>query len=869
MQRSLSFTNQSKGFVFSLEVLIALVIFASFIQIAYFNESIEENYLDEFSFRELVSNSLIVLDENGTALDLLDSNIPNDEKVSAIYEQIKSLLPKNASLFIRVTAFDTNSTKCAVTRAPEDCFAKTDGFNELGPSPPLNKNVEHSQIVLASKIVPQECRIEAVFSPNFFRERKILFEEKKERVFFEGETDLNLFFDVNSTPSSEAICGQDIVVDMSVSVPDYNLIYGRNSADVSLILDRSGSMDEVTVSKGKVGSNTVQGGEIISSNIHLSSGSFNEGTKSSFFGYCFNYGNWKNLYSLVVDENIASSTSLSVIMSYSGYAGQCGNPRLRILAPNSSYLPSSKGVVGSNGTATVNIGSPISQGTYVIQGWSDESINYDINLASSRMISWVKISDYSPDPSTVGSPKSRFSFSYSNYQGSYNSPKFRIKLPNGSYVPSAAGAGGVSPISININPLADGNYALEGWSDSNINVDVNLHIQKLFVAKQSANYFIDYQGWKSEYDQMSLVSFSTTALIEQQLVKMTNGNKSIIKNKIYALTPNGNTAIGDAITLAKNELTSTRAIPNSIRFEVLLSDGQNNTGSNPITAAQSAKDNNIKIYTIGFGSDADHDTLNDIAELTGGKYYRADDQNGLSEVFELIAIDIGESIGDRPSEIALDTNLMMPVPKCDYVTQAESGFCTDFGDSNYLYYLIGDINTPVPWNGSFTLNIPCESSDACSFDKLLLPFLGTKFYWKDTNNLTHSTNFDKNVLLDFKYRDLSLNILSAYAVGTNLVSLDINSKNSGKLDTNSTTIDFLINDPNSGTLVGQESIESLRPGEFKLILNERLNASNWIYAVINRDKIIKECPGNNIASVYCEGVKKNKFYVIDVWAWLD
>ncbi len=1007
MQGFLFSMNQVKGFVFSLEALIAVIIFASFIQIAYFNESVEKNYLDEFSFRDSVSNSLIVLDENGAALEVFDSNLSNSEKAGAIYDQVKSLLPKNAGLFIKISAFDTNSIKCAETRLPEDCFLEIGGFNELGPSPPLNKNVEHSQIVLASKLTPEECRIEAVFSPYFSRENKLFFGEKKaKRIFFEEEADLNIFFDVNSTPSDEAMCGQDIKVDMNAFVPDYTLLYGRKSADIALILDRSGSMNDILVSKGLVAANTLSGGtfevsagsctnysnwqnlgtfnvdanlaaiatsliirmtysgyaglcgnprlrvrnpsgtylpsssgsagssgtanvtinaplaqgvytiegwsdesinydanllvyqEYTASNTVLNSGSFSGGRKNGSGAGCFNFRDWDNLYSLNVNASLASATRLNLIMRYTGYSGECLNPRLRIITPSDTYLPNQNGQAGSGGTATVSINSPITQGNYSIQGWSDDLINYDLNLqvirtnllSNTRISngsfndgnfgvtaggctnygSWVNIGTYVPDANTVNATRAQFSMRYSGYTGLCSYPRFRVLRPNGTYAPSSSGSGTSSTINIILTPLSAGTYTLQGWSDSSLNVDVNLYLQKLFVAKKAANNFVDYNGWKSQYDQMSLVSFSTTALVEQQLVKMTDGNKTTIKNKVNALTPSGNTAIGDAITLAKNELISARATPDSIRFEVLLSDGQSNTGSDPMTAAQGAKDNNIKVYTIGFGIDADHNTLNNIAELTGGKYYRADDQNGLSEVFELIAIDIGENLEIHPPEIALDTNLMIPITKCDYITQTGSGICADLGDGNYLYYLTGDINKSAPWSGSFTINVPCDSTDACSFDKLIVPFPGTKFYWRDSNNnLGNPIDFDKNISLNFKYRDLSVNILSAYAIGTNIVALDVNSKNSGKLDTNSTTVDFLINDPYSGVLVKQENVEALSPGGYKLLLNERLNASNWIYAVINRDEAIKECPGNNIASVYCGGAKKNKFYVIDVWTWLD
>ena len=87
---------------------------------------------------------------------------------------------------------------------------------------------------------------------------------------------------------------------------------------------------------------------------------------------------------------------------------------------------------------------------------------------------------------------------------------------------------------------------------------------------------------------------------------------------------------------------------------ILLSDGSNNSGEiDPITAAKLAKEFDIKIYTIGAGTDQkytkipgrgliineiDEVTLKKIASVTGGKYYRATD----IKAFALIYSDIND-----------------------------------------------------------------------------------------------------------------------------------------------------------------------------------------------------------------------------------
>ncbi|GMW01313.1 MAG: VWA domain-containing protein [Candidatus Hydrogenedentota bacterium] len=115
------------------------------------------------------------------------------------------------------------------------------------------------------------------------------------------------------------------------------------------------------------------------------------------------------------------------------------------------------------------------------------------------------------------------------------------------------------------------------------------------------------------------------------------------------------TAIGSAIGLAVSKLRKSEAESKVI---VLLTDGRNNAGNlEPMTAAQFAKDFNIRIYTIAAGSDeeveisqdswmgpvadrirlpVDTEGLQRIAEVTGGKFYTARNLESLKEAYEAI-----------------------------------------------------------------------------------------------------------------------------------------------------------------------------------------------------------------------------------------
>jgi Ca-activated chloride channel family protein len=116
------------------------------------------------------------------------------------------------------------------------------------------------------------------------------------------------------------------------------------------------------------------------------------------------------------------------------------------------------------------------------------------------------------------------------------------------------------------------------------------------------------------------------------------------------------TAIGSALAASVNHLRTTAG---KSKVVILLTDGMNNTGKiSPLAAAEAAKALGVKIYTIGVGVrgkapipvhdeaghvhvimadvDVDERTLAAVAELTGGKFYRATDTDSLRRIYEEI-----------------------------------------------------------------------------------------------------------------------------------------------------------------------------------------------------------------------------------------
>lgn len=174
---------------------------------------------------------------------------------------------------------------------------------------------------------------------------------------------------------------------------------------------------------------------------------------------------------------------------------------------------------------------------------------------------------------------------------------------------------------------------------------------RIEVAKEKVKRFV--LGRKS--DRVGLVAFSGEALTQVPLTTDYPVLLAAIDNLQVGQLEDG-TAIGTAIATAANRL---RTAPGRSRVMVVLTDGENNRGSiDPRTAAQAAAAFGIRIYTIGVGSEGmaavpvgrslfglryenrpvkiDEALLTEIANSTGGRYFRAKDAEALQNIYDQI-----------------------------------------------------------------------------------------------------------------------------------------------------------------------------------------------------------------------------------------
>ncbi len=199
----------------------------------------------------------------------------------------------------------------------------------------------------------------------------------------------------------------------------------------------------------------------------------------------------------------------------------------------------------------------------------------------------------------------------------------------------------------------------------------DINPDRLSAAQAVATQFVNNR----ENDNMALVIFAGEAFTQVPLTTDMSALVNQIAQVKMGLIDDG-TAIGDGITTAINRLRNSKAKSKSI---ILLTDGTNNTGIiAPITAAQVAKEMGIKIYTIGVGTNGvaqmpisrgfngeyiygnvrveiDENTLQKIAQITGGRYFRATSKSVLQDVFKEID-KLDKSRIDRQTYSSLEDN---------------------------------------------------------------------------------------------------------------------------------------------------------------------------------------------------------------------
>jgi Ca-activated chloride channel family protein len=210
---------------------------------------------------------------------------------------------------------------------------------------------------------------------------------------------------------------------------------------------------------------------------------------------------------------------------------------------------------------------------------------------------------------------------------------------------SASGVDIVAVIDMSFS-MADEDFELRGQP-----------ADRLTMAREVLKKFID----KRPNDRIGLVAFATDAYTAAPLTLDHDFVEQNLERLQLGTVDGGSTAIGSGLSTAINRL---RELKSKSKIVILMTDGRNNAGKvAPRTVAEAARALGVKVYTIGVGKrgesrrprmdrhgrllkdflgrkiydpdpeDLDESVLQEIANMTGGKYYRADNSQRFQAIY--------------------------------------------------------------------------------------------------------------------------------------------------------------------------------------------------------------------------------------------
>jgi Ca-activated chloride channel family protein len=200
-----------------------------------------------------------------------------------------------------------------------------------------------------------------------------------------------------------------------------------------------------------------------------------------------------------------------------------------------------------------------------------------------------------------------------------------------------------------------------------VDISGSMQIEDMALGSRTVNRLVAVKAVVKEFierrkgDRLGLVLFGTNAYLQAPLTFDLPTVAKLLQESEIGFAGE-QTAIGDAIGLAIKRLADR---PAESRVVVLLTDGQNTAGvTGPIPAAELAAQQQVVIHTIGIGYDKpirtgflglqsfnpsaelDEATLQEVARITGGQYFRARNPAELQEIY--VTIDQLEPIDQEP-----------------------------------------------------------------------------------------------------------------------------------------------------------------------------------------------------------------------------
>ena len=425
-----------------------------------------------------------------------------------------------------------------------------------------------------------------------------------------------------------------------------------------------------------------------------------------------------------------------------------------------------------------------------------------------------------------------------------------------------------------------------------------LYGTKMNSARDSAIEFVNYDEWTDPQDHLGAVSYGSDLNLVSGILEATSANKAAISAHISYVESVGSTDMTGGLGWAIDELLL-NGTSEAIQFIVMLSDGEctiNCLGLN--TQIQRAEDNEIYVFTIGFGGDVDEDELQGIADgaycpdkPTGncGSYHHASNPDALSDVYQLIAGRIAELTGKMPDSDSAEISMVFD----GFEGLELSNFSPAYSTWDEITLTYENLDIRNEWTGNFDVLIPCNYED-CEKDfleednNIWFPPVGTTVSYTIQDEEQDAVNWPSKFMSggELYYSDLSIEFVTGLYHGTDDSEVEYKITNSGyntvDLSEIAPTINFYKDDDNPLEAceepldpVGIQNIEWDLNAAFgdnagpdtNINRTTDLVGSGYLCLWLNKDQNpIVDCNANNRIVVHCD-VPETYVYILDYWAW--
>ncbi|MFP4344474.1 MAG: VWA domain-containing protein [Anaerolineales bacterium] len=225
--------------------------------------------------------------------------------------------------------------------------------------------------------------------------------------------------------------------------------------------------------------------------------------------------------------------------------------------------------------------------------------------------------DLSIDLSAPGSPFA------DNPAVDWRQPQTTLQMPSPAVVEVVQNVWWYTKRPTNVYLVVDTSGSMEG--------------SKLATTQEALKAFIDQM--RGDRDQVGLIEFSSGVQRVSPLRRLDESSRAELNEVIDSMYAGGNTALIDAVRTAYTYLLN-REDQEAINAIVVMTDGQENASEYSLQELQEQFQNTeaaqIVIFTIGFGKDVDAYMLEDIAEIGGGQFRRADETD-IEELYKIIS----------------------------------------------------------------------------------------------------------------------------------------------------------------------------------------------------------------------------------------